>query len=182
MSIQTLKAKQPVGNVITLNTFTIIANNVYCSVHCEGDGGDALFRVGYFFYNYVSKSTIQYFYKLNKGFKNYFSLKFLSVLFPYLKIASFLFLNPKLIVNSCYLAKCCSNSLIILAQIFISPNQAFHSRCLARLIHYFLVLISHVLLLLGSIPILSSIIIIISLNKHFSDFYPPDLLVLKSNY
>ncbi len=69
-SIEEVITDKPVCNVITARSYNIIANNLHCSTHCEGDGGDLLFNITSFFYNYVSEKSVKIAYSLHKKFKN----------------------------------------------------------------------------------------------------------------
>lgn len=63
-------ATQPVGNIITLNTYNIIANNVHCSTHCEGDGGDSWFTFVRFVYLKISSKAPEAALYIHKSSKN----------------------------------------------------------------------------------------------------------------
>lgn len=72
LRIEDKPATRPVVNAVTVNSFNIIANNVHCSTHCDGDGDDMLFNVVSFCYHYVSHKSPQVAYVFNKGFKKLF--------------------------------------------------------------------------------------------------------------
>jgi len=63
-------AKGPLKNIITLNTRNVIANSILCSVHCQGDGGEFLFSIGKFLYNYVSHKSPSIMLQVRKAVKN----------------------------------------------------------------------------------------------------------------
>jgi len=69
LSAENITAADGVCNIITMKTYSVIANNVQCSVHTEGDGGDSFFNVVSFFYKYISKDSLKLAYKINKGCK-----------------------------------------------------------------------------------------------------------------
>jgi len=52
-------ATKPVVNAVTLDSYNIIANNVHCSTHCDGDGDDMLFDVVNFCYHKISDKAPQ---------------------------------------------------------------------------------------------------------------------------
>ncbi len=64
ISIKEVITEKPVCNIITLKTFNLIANNLHCSTHCVGDGGDLLFKITSFFYTNVSEKSVHCAYYL----------------------------------------------------------------------------------------------------------------------
>lgn len=69
LKIEKIKASKGVCNLITQNSFNLVANNVHCSVHCIGDGGNTLFSIVKFLHDNVSEKVVDVAFYFNKSYK-----------------------------------------------------------------------------------------------------------------
>lgn len=72
LNIEDKPTTKPVVNVFTLDSYNIIANNIHCSTHTDGDGDDLLFNVVNFCYHKITHKTPTIAFYLNKGYKKLF--------------------------------------------------------------------------------------------------------------